>query len=571
MAGGPRTGHAAGLPTRPPSGTWRRQQARAWEASIESLILAVALFWTLAANTGFLSGALRGRSTGEAATWAFALALGVGVFAVHALLLSLLVFRRGGRWVLTLLLIVAAVASYYTQAYGVYLDPSMMRNVLRTDPLEARELLGWGLLLQLLLYAALPAALLWRLPLTPRPWRQALAWRLGLLLGSLLLLVVAVMLVFQPLSSLMRNQKELRYLLTPANVLWSGAAVLHDDLRGAARPREAIGLDAAPGPSWAQRTRPMVVLLVVGETARAANWGLSGYARQTTPGLAQWPVINFGEVQACGTNTEVSLPCMFAPVGRRDYDESRIRGQESLLHVVQRAGAAVHWRDNQSGCKGVCEGLPAETVSASSAPGLCNGGRCLDEALVHDLDQRLAAAKGTQLWVLHLLGSHGPAYFQRYPAAFARFQPACQNEELHKCTPQQIVNAYDNSLLYTDHVLVTALTKLRAAQDRVDSAMIYVSDHGESLGEKGLFLHGIPYAIAPSEQQRVPMVMWASAGLEAAAGLRPGCLNPQLQTQAQRAVSHDHLFHTVLGLLDVRTALHEPTLDMTQPCRPPAP
>ena len=314
----------------------------------------------------------------------------------------------------------------------------------------------------------------------------------------------------------------------------------------------------------------MVLVVVVGETARAANWGLSGYARQTTPQLAALDVVNVPVVQACGTHTEVSLPCMFAPIGRRDYDESRIRGQESLLHVAARAGVAVHWRDNQSGCKGVCEGLAGDTVTSSNAPGLCEQGRCLDEGLIHDLDARLASARGTQLWVMHMLGNHGPSYFKRYPPAFARFQPECREDDLHRCSTEQIVNAYDNALLYTDHVLASAIAKLRAHAAEVDSALIYVSDHGESLGERGLFLHGLPYAIAPEVQTQVPMVMWFTAGFERAAGLTAGCLRPLLRQEAAAPLAHDHLFHTVLGLLDVRTRIKEPRWDLSSGCRPGA-
>jgi lipid A ethanolaminephosphotransferase len=304
-------------------------------------------------------------------------------------------------------------------------------------------------------------------------------------------------------------------------------------------------------------------VLVVGETARAANWGLSGYARQTTPQLAALPVINFSDVSSCGTNTEVSLPCMFAPVGRRQYDEQRIRGSEGLLHVMARAGVAVHWRDNQSGCKGVCDGLPNDSVQGLNAPGLCSEGRCLDEGLLQGIDRRLAQAQGTQLLVLHQLGNHGPAYFRRYPAAFARFTPACEDEDLQHCTREQIVNAYDNALLYTDHVLAQLITQLQARADSVDSALLYVSDHGESLGENRLFLHGMPYAIAPDVQTKVPMVMWASPGFAQGVGLDLGCL----RQRAQAGVSHDHLFHTLLGLLDVTTSLYEPGWDFSAECR----
>jgi lipid A ethanolaminephosphotransferase len=449
------------------------------------------------------------------------------------------------------------------QIYGVYLDPSMLRNVLRTDMAEARELFSWDLLLHLLLYAVLPLLLLWRARIVNRPWLRAGAVRLGTVVLAAAALVGALLAVFQPFASLTRNHKEVRYLATPGNYLWSVATVAAEQLRGAARPRQPIGLDAAPGPSWAARARPLLVVLVVGETARAANWGLNGYARQTTPELAQLPVISFSEVTSCGTNTEVSLPCMFAPVGRRDYDEGRIRGSESLLHVLARAGVAVRWVDNQSGCKGVCEGLPQEELIKLKPLGLCSDGRCLDEALLTNLDQRLASAQGAQFLVLHMLGNHGPSYFRRYPAAFARFKPFCQKDDLQHCSQEEIVNAYDNALLYTDHVLAHLIAQLQAAQARVDSAMIFVSDHGESLGENNLYLHGLPFAIAPDLQKRVPMTLWLSQGLPAAAGLDVACL----QRRALQPAAHDHLFHTVLGLLDVKTALYEPAWDLAQGCR----
>jgi lipid A ethanolaminephosphotransferase len=308
------------------------------------------------------------------------------------------------------------------------------------------------------------------------------------------------------------------------------------------------------------------VVLVVGETARAANWGLNGHARQTTPELAAVPgLINFPQTSSCGTNTEVSVPCMFAPVGRRDYDEDRIRGSESLLHVLARAGVDVLWRDNQSGCKGVCEGLPSEEMVRLDPPGLCAEGRCLDEALLAGLDERLASARGSGLIVLHMLGNHGPSYFRRYPERFARFQPACQSDDLRQCDSTAIANAYDNALLYTDHVLATLIARLQAQaqSSQVDTAMIYLSDHGESLGESNLFLHGLPWAIAPEVQKRVPMVMWFSDGLARQERLDLDCL----RRRAAQPAAHDHLFHTLLGLLDVRTALHEPALDLLAGCR----
>ncbi|MFY9512833.1 MAG: phosphoethanolamine--lipid A transferase [Rubrivivax sp.] len=535
------------------------------KATVETLLLATSLFWAAAVNRPFFAAALKGQEQGALV---FALALFAGLVALHFLLLAPWATRHSTKPLLALLIVTTAAASFFMQRLGIYLDPSMLQNVLRTDSHEAGELLVWSLLPHLLLYAGLPLLLLWRVQLVPRrSWLKTLGWRLAAMAAALLLLVGAVLAQFQPLASLMRTQKEVRYLITPANYLWSLASVAGLNARAAAGPKQTLGLDARPGPLAAARSKPLVVLMVVGETARAANWGLNGYARQTTPELAALPVISFGEVTSCGTNTEVSLPCMFAPVGRRNYDETRIRGSESLLPLLQRAGVGVLWRDNQSGCKGVCDGVPSEQMQDLNPPGLCSDGRCLDEALLQGLDEKLAAAghtqPGTQLIVMHQLGNHGPSYFRRYPPAFERFQPACRSDDLRRCSQQEIVNAYDNALLYTDHVLARAIQTLRARAGQVDSALLYVSDHGESLGENNLYLHGLPYSIAPLVQKRVPMLLWLSDGFASASGIDADCL----RQRATQPAAHDHLFHTLLSLLDVQTGVHDTDWDLTRSCR----
>jgi lipid A ethanolaminephosphotransferase len=541
----------------------------AWVTRTEPLLLVVCLFWALLANRPFVAAALQGRDAQAPQTWLFGAALLVMLVCLHYLIVAPFAWGRLTKPLLALLLVVVASATHFMQAFGVVLDPSMIRNVLHTDVAESRELMSWRLVTHLLLYAGLPMLLLWRVRLQGRPFFKALAWRLGSLLLAMVVLVGALLAVYQPMSALMRNQKELRYLITPGNVLWSLGVVVAANTRGAVKPRQVIGEDAQAGPRLAARTRPLVVVLVVGETARAANWGLNGYERQTTPQLAQRPVVSFAEVTSCGTNTEVSLPCMFAPVGRRDYDEDRVRGSQSLLHVLARAGVGVEWLDNQSGCKGVCEGLPTQEMVKLNPPGLCSNGRCLDEALLVGLPERLAQAAagkpGSQLLVLHMLGNHGPSYFRRYPPAFEKFKPACQQDDLARCSQPEIVNAYDNALLYTDHVVAQLIDRLQARSRDVDSVVLFVSDHGESLGEKGLYLHGLPYAIAPDVQKRVPMLMWFSPGLQGADLPDLACL----RQRAQAPAAHDNLFHTLLGLLDVQTRLYEPAWDLAQPCRKP--
>jgi lipid A ethanolaminephosphotransferase len=543
----------------------RAPQTTAVTLDPEWVILACALLWLPLVNGRFIATVLHASQAGArplASVWWLVAALALAVVAIHALMLALLAWGRAFKPVLLLMLVVAACAGHFIDQYGTYIDAAMLRNALNTHRAEASELIGWAMLPPLVLGALIPGWLLWRAPLRQRPLAHALRRRAALIVLTLVALVALIASVFQPLASLTRNHRELRYLITPANVLWAGASLARESWRAPAGPRAPVGTDAVLSPQAAAATKPRVLVFVVGETARAANWGLNGYARNTTPQLAQLPVINFPKVTSCGTDTEISLPCMFSAIGRRDYDERRIRHSESLLHVAARAGVQVQWRDNQSGCKGVCEGLPSTTVAALAPPGLCNEGSCFDEGLLHGLTDALAQARGTHLVVLHQIGNHGPAYFRRVPEAMKVFKPACAVDDLGRCSAEEIVNAYDNALLYTDHVLATLIRQLQVLEPKVDSALIYVSDHGESLGERGLYLHGVPYAIAPDVQKQVPMVMWFSSGFAAARRLDVACMSKR----AQDGASHDHLFHTVLGLLDVRTRVHEPPWDLSHGC-----
>jgi lipid A ethanolaminephosphotransferase len=547
---------------------------RSWTFRLTSsqVVVAASALWTLAFN-GSLFAALRVHGqAAEGASWGVVLALVLGLVAIHILLLGVVAHRAVLKPLVVVGTIASAAAVWFMSHYGVVLDPAMLRNALHTDRAELFEVLNAQLIVHLLAWGALPLLALTRVELLRRPLRQAVLERVVLMAGAVLALVVCLWWLYQPLAAVMRQDKSLRYRITPANLVWSTSQALARKADTGMRVRAPIGQDAKAGPSWTGRKRPLVVVLVVGETARAANWGLNRYARPTTPELAQLGVRNFTQVQSCGTDTEASLPCMFAPVGRRQYDEARISSQESLLHVLARARVQVHWRDNQSGCKGVCEGLPNQTVDPRLDPALCDGARCLDKVLTQDLPQRLQQAQGTQLWVLHMLGNHGPSYFRRYPPQFARFTPDCRHDNLARCSQQEVVNAYDNALLYTDHLLAETIRALAAASEQVDSALLYVSDHGESLGEQGLYLHGLPYAIAPQVQKHVPMVWWHSKGFEQASGLAPpGCLDAALSEKANAALSHDHLFHTLLGALDVHPGLHQPNLDLTAPCRRQAP
>jgi lipid A ethanolaminephosphotransferase len=259
---------------------------------------------------------------------------------------------------------------------------------------------------------------------------------------------------------------------------------------------------------------------------------------------------------------------MFSHLGREANAKNDIP-YENLLDVLQRAGMQVLWLDNQSGCKGVCDRVPNFSTLELKDPALCTDGECFDDIMLRVLPERLAqlekaggagpASAGTVV-VLHQMGNHGPAYFKRTPADMKVFQPECRSNVLQDCPAQDIVNAYDNAVRYTDHLLAQTVRWLKS-QER-PTAMLYVSDHGESLGEKGLYLHGMPYMMAPKEQTHVPMVMWLSKPLQSQLGWDSACW----KKQASEPISHDHLFHSVLTLAQVKTRWQKPALDVFSGC-----
>ena len=543
-------------------GSWLRRPlglmlaASLWMATLGNWAL-----WQELARLGVLRGA---------GGVGFAVALVLMVTAGLLVLQSLLAWRWTLKPVLIVLLLATAAGAHFMLVYRIVIDSSMLTNVLQTDVREAGDLFNARLLLTLGVIGVLPALLVWRLPIEHGRWTRRLGHNLLLLLAAVALLVGALLASFQAMSSTMRNHKHVRYLINPLNSVYALGDLASQPFRRDERTLLALGEDAALGPAPAAPAKPPLLLLVLGETARADHFSLNGYARPTNPELAKLPVISWRNAWSCGTNTAASLPCMFSHLGREGFAD-RKANHENLLDVAQRAGLAVLWLDNQSGCKGVCDRVPNASTTALKDPALCADGECWDEIMLQGLDERIAAlpaqarARGVLL-VMHQMGSHGPAYYKRTPPGRKPFQPECTTNVLQDCERAALVNAYDNTIAYTDHLLARAIAWLQQRAAQHDTALLYLSDHGESLGEGNLFLHGLPYALAPDVQKRVPWISWLSPGFARQRGLDSACL----QGRADTAVSHDHLFHSVLGLLDVRTRAYQPALDAYAPCRRPA-
>jgi lipid A ethanolaminephosphotransferase len=528
---------------------------------VETLVGLVMLYLVAVANGPWWSTVLAGRTLADPHSWLFMVCMFISLAALNYVLVAPISSRWTARPLLTFVVLAAQVAAQYMSMYAVIMDPTMVQNVLKTDSKEAADLISWGLVIRVVAWSAPALLVIWLVRLERLPWLRATIIRLVSIFGALVLAVLGILPVARDLVSMMRNDPQARYLITPANLLYG----LTYDLGGAARdvggPREKLGIDARVA---APAAHPRLLVLVIGETARAANFSLFGYTRATNPELAKRDILAFSNVKSCGTSTEVSVPCMFSRLGRQDYDARAIRRSEGLLDVLVHAGYAVKWIDNQSGCKGVCQGAGIEVrkIDPLSDGGLCHDNECADEILARNVAAELATLKQDTVIVLHMMGNHGPAYFRRYPPAFRRFVPDCATAQLRDCTRDEVVSAYDNAILYSDFVL-SRIVDLLAAQDSVESSMIYVSDHGESLGEGGLYLHGIPYAFAPSEQTHVPLIVWLSKGRAAASGIDLACARGRL---AER-FSHDNLFDTALGLLDVSSSVYRPGQDIFAPCR----
>ena len=500
----------------------------------------------------------------SAGDYAFAGALMLIIFSATVLVFSPLAWCQTIKPLLTVLLLIAATGAYFMTAYSVVIDTTMLVNVLQTDMRESRDLLHWKMLLTLGLLGIAPTIWLLRQRVQATPVLRHSVKIAIVFIAACALLTLTLAIFYQNFASTMRTHTHLRFLINPLNSVFAVADMGLGLGKASRRPLLALGTDARMGPRL-DKAAPVLVL-VLGETGRSGNLSINGYARATTPQLAQQDVVSLRNAWSCGTNTAASVPCMFSHLGREAYS-ARVADHHNLLDVLHHAGMAVLWVDNQSGCKGVCERVAnVSTVGTQGSP-LCSATECFDAILLEQLDARIAAlpperrAKGVVV-VLHGMGSHGPAYFKRSPPSFKKFQPECTSSALQDCSVAQVVNSYDNTIVYLDEVLTLTLKWLKTKANNAPTAMIYVADHGESLGENNLFLHGLPYAIAPDVQKRVPWITWQSPQFAQRSKLDNTCLRQRADTR----VSHDNYFHSVLGLLDIQTSAYQSTLDLYAPC-----
>lgn len=532
------------------------QLQKLWHPLWFALISALGM--TLLLNGPFLSS-IQAKVPGQ---FKLQLSLILLLFLLNFLLSVLASFRAIQKPVMLLLFAAGAVSYHFITSFGIVIDTSMLQNAMETDAAEARGLLSITMLWTVCTMMLFPLLCSSLIKVRVMPLRQFLLhWLFCLVLIFVALFSLAAS-AYSDLAPFFRNFRDIKHLALPVSPV-SAAVSFSGSWLKSRFPEQFIqlGTDAVQ-PVAAKTAKPRLVVLVLGETARADHFQLNGYHRATNPELSALPLYSFRDVSSCGTATAHSVPCMFSAMGRDKYVESVAKNSSNVLDILKHSGIAVSWFDNNSGCKTVCDRVPSEFLFNDSTNPLCKDGQCQDEILVQALQAQLTKQYSSdRLIVLHQLGSHGPEYFKRSSDSQKHFLPECTNKQLQLCQQAEIINAYDNSIVATDELLSRIIRTLEDLQG-YQTAMLYLSDHGESLGENGVYLHGLPYWMAPDAQTKVPMLWWMSDAYASTQQLKAECM-AQRTTQK---LSHDNLFHSLLGIFQISSKIHRQSLDVFRPC-----
>ncbi len=478
------------------------------------------------------------------------------------IIFSLFAWPYAFKPIMAFFLLTSAAALYAEINFHTLFDTTMMESVFETNSSEISFYMNPTTLFYLFAFGVLPTLFVFSVRIVPhRTWKRAIASRVGLVVVAVAGIGLVAATSYKDYASVGRNNHYMNKMIIPAHI-YSGAKYLKMNYFTKKLEYKTQGSDAKVAAN--ANGKPTLMVVVLGETARAQNFAYNGYHRDTNPYTKDMGLIAFQNVSSCGTYTALSVPCMFSNMTRNSYDKDRAKAQDNALNVIQHAGVDVLWVDNDGGDKGVAAKVPYETIDNSLKNDECNGTTCFDLAMMDKAKQFINKDKGNKLLVLHTIGSHGPTYWQRYPDAQAPFQPACDRSDIENCNDQQIKNVYDNTLVYTDFVLAKVIDELKSVSNDYNVMMTYISDHGESLGESGMYLHGTPYAIAPKEQTHVPWLMWIPKQYAQQKHLNTQCIT---QEATHGELSHDNLFHSLLGLYGVQTDVRDPSLDITQNCR----
>ena len=534
--------------------------------SLSCFNLIIATWLALALNFCFYQHvqSLSGFHGGFAAIWMAIVAIALSAY--YNIYLQLLGWKWTAKPIAIILVFVGGFAAYFSNALGAYISPEQIQNIMQTDLAETRQLMTLPLFLWSLGMVVLPILIICVVPVEYPVLSKNILKKIIQIFLSIAVLLILILTNYLNFTNLFRQHKDVRQLITPDNVISSTYKYFHH-LHKRNAPLVRYGEDAKRV-IVENSAKPKLMILVVGEAARAESFSLNGYVRNTNPKLSQIEnLINFNQMTSCGTATAISVPCMFSGMPREQYDENLAAHREGLLDIAQRAGYKVTWIDNDSGCKGACDRVNNIKITKALKKQYCqDDGFCLDDVLLVSLQRYLAKIphqdKTPQIIVLHQRGSHGPAYYNRTTSAYSPFQPSCKTSAIQTCDRQQLMNSYDNTIVYTDHILSKIIQTIDQNK-HYQTALWYLSDHGESTGENGIYLHGTVYALAPSQQTHIPMFAWFSNEWKITQNAHVECL----KSKQNQALSQDNLFPTLLSLLDIQSSVINPELNMLSQCQ----
>lgn len=516
------------------------------------LVIYTCVYITLVLNFPFLSKTAVVVTALESYNLFFLLSVPVFLLALSIFVQCFLSFRWITKPLLILLVLLSSVLFYSTVTYGIVFDYGMIQNTVETDMAEALSYFNFSAILFFLFFGVIPSLLIAKTQLTYSSFVGELLARIKLLSGSVGVVFLIAIVFYSNYASVGRNNRDLVGYLTPYALIDSTVKYVRKNYLYP--PLRFSLLDTSPTIKSDDSTKRITVL-VLGETARSQNFSLNGYEKKTNSLTKDLGVVSFRDVTSCGTATAVSVPCMFSRLNKKNYEKRVAVAQQNAIDLIHLAGADVYWISNNNGsCKGVCSRVKTEQISTNSKSSLCDGEYCFDEVLVDELRKKLhSITSNNTLIVLHMIGSHGPTYYRRYPKNKRVFYPDCQRSDIQNCSQEELVNTYNNTIAYTDLVLSEVINELEILSNESNAitSMIYVSDHGESLGESGVYLHGLPYAFAPQEQIKVPLIYWGDKVHHEA---KLACLN----SIKGQPISHDNIFDILLGEMEIKSTVYQP-------------
>lgn len=464
---------------------------------------------------------------------------------------------------LIFVLMVSAFTAYFMDTYHVIIDYSMIQNSLQTNLNESVDLFSIELLFYIVILGLIPSYMVYKTPLVYQSFKKEFFTKLkmmALLLGAILIILFSFSKFY---TSFFREHKTLKYNANPSYWLFSIINFAKKSLINGKIVLKPLGEDAKINEM--PHDKKELIILVVGEATRADRFSLNGYQRETNPKLKQEDIINLSNVKSCGTSTAHSVPCMFSIYTKNQYDYKKGITTENVLDVLNHTkNINILWRDNNSDSKNVALRVQFEDYKSPKNNTICDEDECRDEGMLVGLDAYIQNSKQKDvLIILHQMGNHGPAYYKRYPKEFEKFTPVCKTNQLEKCTQDEVSNAYDNAILHTDSFLSDVINFLKPYSKTHETAMIYMADHGESLGENGLYLHGLPYFMAPDTQTHVASLLWIGDEF------RNDFYRDKLNELSSKPFSQDNLFHTLLGLFEVESTVYDKSMDILTPARKP--